>query len=144
MNITQQRKWWRWYFLHRLLPSANVCRRRVAGRFCESPVSALGRSRQDARNGSVRIVVRQFYSQETFAAIQLLGQFDACVHRRIYKLHRLESIFSASGFKRRQRFILWMMLFVIPFPYGWQCEPAFLKRRLRVGAIFINTLAFIG
>ena len=57
-------------------------------------------------NGSVRIVVRQFYSQETFAAIQLLGQFDACVHRRIYKLHRLESIFSASGFKRRQRFIL--------------------------------------
>jgi len=95
-------------------------------------------------NGSVRIVVRQFYSQETFAAIQLLGQFDACVHRRIYKLHRLESIFSASGFKRRQRFILRMMLLVIPFPYGWQCEPAFSKRRLRVGAIFINTLAFIG
>ena len=30
-------------------------------------------------NGSVRIVVRQFYSQETFAAIQLLGQFDACL-----------------------------------------------------------------
>ena len=95
-------------------------------------------------NGSVRIVVRQFYSQETFAAIQLLGQVDACVHRRIDKLHRLESIFSASGFERRQRFILRMMLFVIPFPYGWQCEPAFLKRRLRVGAIFINTLAFIG
>ena len=49
-----------------------------------------------------------------------------------------------TSFERRKRLVFRVMLFVIPFPYGWQDKPGFLNSRLCICTVFINTPAFIG
>ena len=74
-------------------------------------------------DSGIGIAVCQFHRDKAFAAVQLLGQLDVGVHRRVDELHGLERIFSAAGFERWQRFIFRMMLFIVPFPYGRQGKP---------------------
>ena len=74
-------------------------------------------------HGCIGMTMSQFNRQEALTAIQLFGQFNTGIYRRINKLHGLKSIFSITGFKRWQRLIFRMMLFVIPFPNRRKGKP---------------------
>ena len=75
---------------------------------------------EDSRIG---VAVCQFDREKPFTAVQLFGQLDMGVHRRVDELHGLERIFSTAGFERWQWFVFRMVLLIVPFPYGWQGKP---------------------
>ena len=52
---------------------------------------------EDSRIG---VTVCQFDREKPFTAVQLFGQLDMGVHRRVDELHGLERIFSTAGFER--------------------------------------------
>src|SRR3712207_115474 len=81
------------------------------------------RSVQMPEDSCLGVAVRQFHGYESAASVHLFGEFDTGIGRRIYKLHRLEEIFSAAGFERRQGLVLGVVLFVVPFPYRRESEP---------------------
>ena len=70
---------------------------------------------EDSRIG---VTVCQFDREKPFTAVQLFGQLDMGVHRRVDELHGLERIFSTAGFERWQWFVFRMVLLIVPFPYG--------------------------
>ena len=91
----------------------------------------------------VGMAVDQFDGQLSLVTIHLFRQMDPRSHRRIDKLHRLETVFSASGFEGGERMILRMMLFIIPLPYGWKGKPVSAGNRFTVSTVFVDTEPFI-
>lgn len=86
------------------LPGAG-CRK-----FCGNPASVSDKCRQDAKDSRIGVAVCQFDREKPFTAVQLFGQLDMGVHRRVDELHGLERIFSTAGFERWQWFV-----------FGWCC-----------------------
>ena len=75
------------------------------------------------KDSRIGVAVCQFDREKPFTAVQLFGQLDMGVHRRVDELHGLERIFSTAGFERWQWFVFRMVLLIVPFPYRWQGKP---------------------